>query len=275
MASDEGCDARMGIVALRAWFFLTVQTTEDPDNVISPFPSLPEVDLQNKMDVLPQDMDAPPPGAMSIFEFYQQFTKDANLAEQAEDREVLEHAMPANRARSLLKLSPEHVIAPDVNVGVRFLFHLAHALKTLTPAGIDRVDADPCVAVNLPLDWSRLFHMFPPSVVEDPSDTHKAIWADPETGTYNQLAFFCNLESYFNVAQAAHASFPGAVTLQVKCPLCECHSKVAEDMGEAVASVEAYTKSMATFCCSHCGLWMSCLHPSVEVGFGGIVRKEQ
>lgn len=273
MASEEASDARSGIAALRAWFFRTVQTTDDPDNVISPFPSFPEVDLLNEMDAPPPDMDAPPPGAMSIFDFYQSFTKDADLAEEAEEREVLERAMPANSARSFLKLSPEHVITPNINVGVRFLFHLAHALKTLTPPGIQRVDADPCVAVDMPLDWSRLLHMFPPTVVEDPSNAHKAIWADPETGTYDQMEFVCHLNRYFHVAQGAHTAFPGVATMLVKCPLCECHSKVVEDMGEVVASVEAYAKTMAKFCCPHCGLWFSCLNPGVKLAFGGISRK--
>ena len=141
MASDDHTfDARMGIVALRAWFFRSVQTTQDPDNVISPFPSFPEVELLNEMDKPPPGTDAPPPGAMSIFDFYQSFTKDADLAEEAEDLTVLgltvlQRVMPAKSARSFLKLWPEHKTAPDINVGVRFLFHLSHALKTLSPPG--------------------------------------------------------------------------------------------------------------------------------------------
>ena len=281
MASDDHAfDARMGIVALRAWFFRSVQTTQEPDNVISPFPSFPEVELLNEMDEPPPGTDAPPPGAMSIFDFYQSFTKDADLAEETEDLTVLgltvlQRVMPAKSARSFLKLWPEHKTAPDINVGVRFLFHLAHALKTLTPPGVKRVEEDPCVVVNLPLDWSGLVHMFPPSVVEDPSETHKAAWANRETGTYNEMEFVSTLNATFHIVEAAHAAFPGVATLQVRCPLCECHSKIVEDMGEAVASVEAYTKTMAAFCCPRCGLFFSCLNPNIEVGVGGIKRREQ
>lgn len=271
--SDTVVDARMGIAALRAWFFLTVTTTDDPDNVISPFPSFPEVELLNEMDAPPPDVEPPPPGAMSIFDFYKSFARDAKLAEEAEEREVPERAMPANRACRFLKLSPEHVITPNINVGVRFLFHLSHALKTLTPPGIERVHADPCVAVDLPLDWGRLLHMFPPSVVNDPSDEHKAIWADPETGTYDDQEFVGHLNCHFHVALGAHTAFPGIVTMQVKCLLCESYSKVVEDMGAAVASIEVYAKAMAKFCCPHCGLWFSCLNPSVQIAFGGIRRR--
>ena len=271
---DNASDARSGIVALRAWFFNAIQTTQDPNDVISPFPPFPEVQLLNAMDAPPPDMDAPPPGAMSIFEFYRSFIKDADLADEAEERAVLKRAIPAQSARDFLKLSPEHKTAPDINVGVRFLFHLAHALKTLTPPGVTRVDADPCVAVDLPLDWGRLLHMFPPSIVDEPSDAHKAIWAEPETRTYDELTFVYNLNRCFNLAQGVHAAFPGVATLQVACPLCKCYSKVVDDMGEAVVSIEAYTKLMAKFCCPHCGLWFSCLNPSVEPGFGGIRRKE-
>ena len=208
---------------------------------------------------------------MSIFDFYQTFAKDADLADEAEEADL---ARPARRARELLKLRPEHATAPDINVGVRFLFHLAHALKTLTPPGDERVDADPCVVVDLPLDCSRLLHMFPPCIVGETSDAHKALWAEPDTHTYDEDTFVHHLNRNFILAHSAHAAFPSAITLQVSCPLCTCYSKIVEDMGQAVATIEEYTKQMAMFCCPHCGLQFSCLNPSIEVGFGGIRRKD-
>ncbi len=274
----EGLDAREGIEALRAWFFLTVERTSDPDDVISPFPPLPEVVLLNEMDAPPAEFAEPPPGAMSVFALYTTFTKDADLGQKDDwgdlNTRAVKRAAPAAFARENLQLWPEFKTEPPINVGVRFLFHLAHALKTLPRPGPRRTDEDPCVSVEMPLDCSRLLHMFPPTLVSDPSDAHKAVWAEPETGTYNEETFISNLNRNFNLSQCMHAAF-AAVTLLVICPACNCNSKLAENMGEAVASIEAYSKTLATFCCPHCGLWFSCLNPSVNTAFGGIRHKDE
>ena len=274
----EGLNVQKGIEALRAWFFLSVERTDDPDNVISPFPPFPEVELLNEMDAPPAGFAEPPPGAMSVFDFYASFTRDADQSEKDDwmgiDRQVLRRIAPAAYARENLQLRPEFKTKPHINVGVRFLFHLAHALKTLPRPGPVRMDEDPCVSVEMPLDCGQLLHMFPPTLVSNPSDAHKAVWADPKTGTYDKVAFMCNLNRDFNLSQCVHIAFPTA-TLIVICPACNCDSKLTENMGEAVASIEAYSKTLAKFCCPHCGLWFSCLNPSVKNAFGGIRRKDE
>ena len=274
----EGLDVRDGIEALRTWFFLSVERTSDPDDVISPLPPFPEVELLNEMDTPPAEFDEPPPGAMSIFDFYASFTKDADLWQKDDcgdlNTRAVKRAAPAAYARENLQLWPEFKTEPPINVGVRFLFHLAHALKTLPRPGPGRTDEDPCVSVEMPLDCGRLLHMFPPTLVSDPSDAHKAAWAEPETGTYDEETFTVNLNRNFNLSSCMHAAFPSA-TLLVICPACNWNSKLTENMGEVVASIEAYTKTLATFCCPHCGLRFSCLNPSVGTAFGGVGMKNK
>ena len=274
----EGLDAREGIEALRAWFFLSVERTGDPDDVTSPFPPFPEVELLNEMDAPPAGFAEPPPGAMSVFDFYASFTRDADLGQKDDwagiDTRVLKRAAPAAFARRNLQLWPEFKTEPPINVGVRFLFHLAHALKTLTRPGPRRMDEDPCVSVEMPLDCGQLLHMFPPTIVNDPSDAHKAVWAEPKTGTYDKETFICNLNRDFNLSQCMHTAFPAA-TLLVICPACNCNSKLTENMGEAVASIGAYSKTLARFRCPHCGLWVSALNPSVNTAFGGVGKKDE
>ena len=99
----EDLDVRKGIEALRRWFFLSVERTSDPDDVISPFPPFPEVELLNEMDTPPAEFDEPPPGAMSIFDFYASFTKDADLWQKDDcgdlNTRAVKRAAPAAYAR--------------------------------------------------------------------------------------------------------------------------------------------------------------------------------
>ena len=277
-ASDRGDAAlvREGVAALRAWFFTTVQSTSDPTDVTGTFPSFPEVELLNEMDAPPEGFDEPPEGAMSIFDFYKSFVDDASKSPDDADARVATRAALAVRARECLHLSPEFKTVPHVNVGVRFLFHLAHALKTLTPPGPARVDDDPQMVVDMPLDCARLFHMIPPHLHDIPTKKHEALWADPRRGEYCPQWFFVSLETNFNVTKAAATVASDAFTLGVRCPACECDSDVA-GRGDAMAAMEtqvSYLQTMARFFCSHCGLGMSCLNPRVEILIGGLAPRE-
>lgn len=276
--SDRGDAAlvREGVVALRAWFFTTVGRTSDPTDVTGTFPSFPEVELLNEMDAPPEGYGEPPPGAMSIFDFYKSFVDDASKSPDDADARVATRATLALRARECLHLSPEFKTAPHVNVGVRFLFHLAHALKTLTPPGPMRVDADPQMVVDMPLNCARLLHMIPPHLHDKPTKKHKTLWADPERGKYNAQWFFVSLERNFKWTQAVATVASDAFTLGVRCPACKCDSDVA-GRGDAIAAMEtqsSYLKTMAKFSCPHCGLGISCLNPNVEILFGGLEMRE-
>ena len=275
--SDRGDAAlvREGVVALRAWFFTTVGRTSDPTDVTGTFPSFPEVELLNEMDAPPEGHGEPPPGAMSIFDFYKSFVDDASKSPDDANARVATRATLALRARECLHLSSEFNTAPHVNVGVRFLFHLAHALKTLTPPGPARVDDDPQMVVDLPLDCARLLHMIPPHLLDAPTKKHEAVWADPERGKYDTEWFFANLERNFSWTKAAATAFP-FVTLGVRCPACKCDSDLVGS-GNAIAATETnttYINAMAKFFCSHCGLGMSCLNPHADVLISGLERKE-
>ena len=277
-ASDRGDAAlvREGVAALRAWFFTTIGRASDPTDVTGTFPSFPEVELLNEMDEPPEGMGEPPEGAMSIFDFYKTFVEDASKSPDDADERVATRAALAVRARECLRLSPEFKTVPHVNVGVRFLFHLAHALKTLTPPGPARVDDDPQMVVDMPLDCARLFHMIPPHLHDIPTKKHEALWADPRRGEYCPQWFFVSLETNFNVTKAAATVASDAFTLGVRCPACECDSDVA-GRGDAMAAMEtqvSYLQTMARFFCSHCGLGMSCLNPRVEILIGGLAPRE-
>ena len=277
-ASDRGnaALAREGVAALRAWFFTTVRSASDPTDVTGTFPSLPEVGLLNEMDAPPVGFDEPPPGEMSIFDFYKSFVDDASKSPDDADARVATKAALAVRARECLHLSPEFKTAPHINVGVRFLFHLSHALKTLTPPGPERVDDDPQMVVDMPLDCARLLHMIPPHLHDKPTKKHKTLWADPERGKYNAQWFFVSLERNFKWTQAAATVASNAFTLGVRCPACKCDSDVA-GRGDAIAAMEtqmSYLKTMAKFSCPHCGLGISCLNPNVEILFGGLAPRE-
>ena len=266
---------REGIAALRAWFFSMVQQSGDPNDVTSPFPSFPEVELLNEMDAPPEGFGTPPPGAMSIFEFYETFVKDAAAAADVDAN--AKRTELAARARECLRLAPECKTAPHINVGVRFLFHLSHALKTLSPPGPMRVDDDPCGVVDMPLECSRLLHMIPPHVVEKPTKKHKVLWADPEHGKYSKQWFYASLERNFNWTKAVAEVAGNCFTLGVRCPACKCDSDIA-GRGDAVAAMETqvtYLQTMVKHFCPHCGLGISCLNPKVEILFGGLALRQQ
>jgi len=265
-----------GVAALRAWFFTVVTPVGDPTDVTGTFPSFPEVGLLNEMDAPPEGIDEPPPGAMSIFDFYKDFVNDASNSPEDTDARVALRATLAARARDCLHLSPECKTIPHVNVGVRFLFHLSHALKTLTPPGPVRADDDPQMVVDLPLDCARLWHMIPPNLHDKPIKKHKAQWAAAKVGKYDEQSFLASLQRDFNMTQAAAIAFPNALSLKVRCPACKCYSNVAAP-GDAIAATrtkESYLATMAKVFCPHCGLGMSCLNPQVEILFGGIKRRE-
>ena len=286
---DEMCDhsdsgdaerVRNGIAALRAWFFLSVQRTSDPTDVTSEFPSFPAVELLDEMDAPPEGFVEPPPGAMSVFDFYKSFVKDASKVQTAADinARVSQREAFAGLARECLNLSPEHKTAPHINVGVRFLFHLSHALKTLSPPGPTRVDeADPCVVVEMPLIPDKLLYLIPPHMCSRPTKKHKALWADPERGKYDEKWFFVTLERNFNWTKAVAAVAGDCFTLGVRCPACMCDSDIA-GRGDAVAAMETqvtYLRRMAKHFCPHCGIGISCINPKVEILFGGIRPREQ
>ena len=60
----------------------------------------------------------------------------------------------------------------------------------------------------------------------------------------------------------------------VLCPSCKCASHITNDIAEDTSSLGTYTNKMSRFCCSHCGLYFSCLNPNAEVFFDGIKKKE-
>lgn len=277
--SDRGDEAlvREGVAALRAWFFSSIQRTSDPDDVTRPFPSFPAVELLNEMDAPPAGFEGPPPGAMSVFDFYESFARDAAKPPQDADGRVNKKAELAARARECLHLSPEFKIAPHINVGVRFLFHLSHALKTLTPPELTRVDDDPCVVVDMPLIPDNLLYMIPPHMARKPTKRHKALWDDSEYGKYTQQRFFASLERNYKWTKAVAEVAGNVFTIGVRCPACKCDSDIV-GRGDARAAMETqvtYLKAMVKFSCPHCGLGISCINPKVEILFGGLaLRKE-
>lgn len=270
ISKDRGDTALVceGITALRAWFFTTVKRANDPTDVIGEFPKFPVVEMINEMDAPPEGFGEAPPGAMSIFDFYKSFVNDA-------DTRVDKRGALAVRARECLHLSPEFKTTPHVNVGVRFLFHLSHALKTLTPPGPARVDDDPQMVVDMPLDCSHLLHMIPPHMYDDPTKTHEAMWADPEhVYEYSTEWFFDSIDRNFNLTSAMARAFPDALTLGVRCVACKCDSSVV-CRGDAIAATEtqiAYIQKMVKFFCPQCGFGMSCLNPNVELLYSGVKR---
>ena len=278
-ASDRGDAAlvREGVASLRAWFFTTTQTASDPTDVTGTCPAFPEVELVNEMDAPPEGFGEPPEGAMSIFDFYKSFVDDASESPDDADARVATRAALAVRARECLHLSPDFKTVPHVNVGVRFLFHLAHALKTLTPPGPARVDDDPQMVVELPLDCADLLHMIPPHMLDKPPEKHEALWADPGRGEYCSQWFFVSLETNINLTKAMATVASDAFVLGVRCPACRCDSNVAGRGDASIAALETtttYIDTMAKFFCSHCGLGMSCLNPNVEILIGGLPRRE-
>ena len=278
--SDRGDDerARNGIEALRAWFFLSVQRTGDPTDVTSEFPAFPEVMLQDEMDAPPEGFVEPPPGAMSVFDFYKSFAKDASKVQVADDinPSVSQREAFAGLARECLNISPEHKTAPHINVGVRFLFHLSHALKTLSPPGPTRVDVDPCMVVNMPLIPDNLKYLIPPHMVQKPTKRHKALWDDPEYGKYTKDRFYASLQHNYDWTKATAQVAGDYFTIGVRCPACKCDSDIA-GRGAALAAMESqvtYLRAMIKHFCPHCGLGISGINPKAVILFGGLRPRE-
>lgn len=279
MSDDAQADGnpehtREGIAALRAWFFKSVLCINDSDDITRPYPDFSEIDMIDKMDEPPPYVEAPPPGAMSLFEFYKAFEKHASMSDEGGwtdlKKEITELAM---RARHFLKLSPNDKTVPDINVGVRFLFHLSHALKTLETVSYKFNKDDPCVVVNMPLDAGRLSYIVPPCLLAEPSEDHKALWIDQKSGEYNGETFMNDLINEFMTTSALAEAFP-RIKLGVICPSCKCKSRITDDIAELTESKETYTVKMSRFNCRHCGLQFSCLNPNVQVFFIGIRERK-
>ena len=263
---------REGIAALRAWFFTSFKSVNDPTDIAMPFPSLPEIELIDKMDEPPPGAENTPLGELLLFDVYTKFEQTASKGARGglngDEKRNVELAM---RARYLLNLSPNFKTVPDINVGVRFFCHLSHALKTVT--GLYKFnDQDPCTVINLPLDVTRLSHLVPPCFYTDPSEEHKKMWCVSTTEEYEREKFIHKLDEDFKWNQALGEAFPG-VKMGVLCPSCKCASHITNDIAEVTSSLGTYTNKMSRFCCSHCGLYFSCLNPNAEVFFDGIKEK--
>lgn len=258
---------REGLAALRAWFFKSIEVKNDPVDVTRPFPSLPLMAMIDKMDRVPPGTQATPPNALSVYDFYKDFKRCTfrNSDAGGNSKEAL-----ATRARDLLNIFPDYKTVPDINVGVRFLFHLSHALKKLTPAEYTSDDTDPCTVVDMPLDPRRLSHIALPCFFVDPSDDHKAMWADPQSGEYNPENVISKLSEQYQVVRAMASNFPECVKLGVLCPSCKCDSLITENMQELTESIDTYAEMMTLFCCPHCGLQISCHNPNIKVFFKGV-----
>lgn len=260
---------REGLAALRAWFFKSIEVKNDPVDVTRPFPSLPVMAMIDKMDRRPPGTQPTPHNALSVYDFYKDF-KRCTFRMASSDAVGNSKVALAIRARDLLNISPDYKTVPDINVGVRFLFHLSHALKKLTPAQYTSDDTDPCTVVDMPLDARSLSHIALPCFFVQPSEHHKKMWADPQNGEYNAEKLITKLSEQYQVARGMATNFPECVKLGVLCPSCKCDSHITENMQEMTESIDAYADMMTLFCCPHCGVQISCHNPNIKVFFKGV-----